>query len=198
MYHKIEIQPTMRGYKVMYNYKGKVKGMIMAGVGLTALLVQKFTHFTVTGKLNSGQHYNILLWVTLAGLFTMAYSHEKVEDERVKQIRARALAIAFMVETAAIMAFGFALSIAAQKAGMDNEVMDAAAYIEWGRLLMFFPAVAIAMHLIIFHVGLYFDQHWDYSDHITVWDNLKKNPLHILVIAIAGVALVELIATLFY
>lgn len=188
----------MRGYKVMYNYQGKIKGMAIGGAGLIALVVQKFTHFTVTEKLSSDQHYNILLWITLAGLFTMAYSHEKVEDERVKQIRAKALAIAFMMETAAAMAFGFAMSIGAEKAGLDKEVMDAAAYIEWGRLFMFFPAVAIAMHLIIFHIGLYFDQHWDYSDHITVWQNLKKNPLHILATIIAGVALIEIIATLFY
>jgi hypothetical protein len=188
----------MRGYKVMYNYKGKIWGMAIAGICLVALLIQKFSHFTIIEKLNSDQHYNVLVWLTLFGLFIMAYSHEKVEDERVKQIRAKALAIAFMIETASFMAFGFALSLTAQKAGLDKEVMDAAAYVEWGRLLMFFPAVAIAMHLIIFHIGLYFDQHWDYSDDITVWQNLKKNPLHILATMIAGVALIEIIATLFY
>ena len=188
----------MRGYKIMYNHKGKTYGMIVAGLGIIALLVQRLTQFTVIAQLNSGQHYNVLLWITLAGLFTMAYSHEKVEDERVKQIRAKALAIAFMMETGTIMAFGFAMSIAAQKAALDKEVLDVAAYVEGGRLIMFFPAVAISLHLIIFHIGLYFDQHWDYSDHITVWDNLRKNPLHILAIMLAGVALVELIATMFY
>ena len=188
----------MRGYVTMYSYKGKVAGMIVAAIGIIALLVQKFTRFTVVSQWNSDQHYVVLLWITFGGLFTMMFSHEKVEDERVKQVRAKALAIAFMTETAALMAFGLTMAISAQKAGADKEVMDAAALIEWGKLLLFFPAVAIVMHLIIFHIGLYYDKVWNYSEETSVIQNLKKNPLHILVIIIAAIALVQLVATLFY
>lgn len=181
----------------MYDYRGKVAGMIIAGISLVILLIQKFTDAIVTNKFNADQVYNMILWCFILGLFCVAFSYEKIEDERVKQIRSKAMAAAFMIESGSLLAFGFTMSTAAQKEGALKEVMDATYYVELGRMLMFMPAVAIALHLVMFHVGLYRDQYWDYSDKVSIINNLIKNPLHTLVIALASIAIVIIVSTLF-
>ncbi len=42
-------------------------------------------------------------------------------------------------------------------------------------LLMVFPAFSIISYLILFNIGLYFDQHWEYDDDISIKENFRKN-----------------------
>lgn len=186
----------MRGYKVMYDYRGKVSGMVIAALGTIALLIQKYTHFTVLAGLNSDQHFNVLLWVTLFGLFLMMFSYEKHEDERVKQIRAKAVMIVFGIMTGAILAFALTISIIPFIDPGDLQPAAADEGVWLGRLLMFYPAVGIVLYLLIFHVGIYYDKVWDYSDNISVLENIRKNKWHIIIIAIISIIVVRLIFTI--
>lgn len=179
----------MKGQTLMYNYKWKVAGMVIAAVSFIALVIQKLTHFTVLTKLNADQHFNILLWLTVFGLFTMMFSYEKHEDERVKQIRAKSVMMVFMLMFAATMGIGFTMSIV-PVSEMGNETVTPSDMIEIGRLLMYYPACAVILYHIIFNVGLYFDNEWDYEDNTSVLDNIKNHWPRMIIRAIISVIII--------
>ena len=187
----------MKGYKYMYDYRGKVAGMIIAGVGLPALVIQKLTHFTVSPRLSDAQHFNLLLWITLLGLFTMMFSYEKYEDERIKLIRAKAFMIVFALMTGSILAFAFTVTLQPSSPKFEDILLTSDDVIMAGRMMMFYPAVAIVIYLILFHIGVYFDQAWDYKDNVGFIENLKRNKWRILLMNIVGILIISLIYFLF-
>jgi hypothetical protein len=189
----------MKGMNMMYDYRGKIAGMIIAAVGIILLIVQKITGFTVLEKFNADQHFNMILWFTLLGLFTMMFSKEKMEDERVQFIRMKSLLYAFVLMIAATLAFGLTVSIMPFE---DMDLKDGTTLtpddiIMGGRMLMFYPAVAMVIYLVMFHVGLYFDNTWDYEDKPWSFSSLKKHWGYRIAIIIAGIAIIELIFKLF-
>ena len=153
----------MKGFTIMYDYRGKVAGYIVSAIGLIAMVAERIHPFVLKAKWNAEQHYSLFVWVTLFGLFLVAYSKEKVDDERTKLIRLKALQIAFMVMTGTIMAFALATSLATEKIDIR------------GQDLNLIPAIGIVMYLLLFHTGLYFDDVWEYEDK-GLFNNLKNIP----------------------
>jgi hypothetical protein len=185
----------MRGIQMMYGYKGKVAGMIIAGIGLILLIVQKLTHFIVFAKLNSDQHFNALLWFTMLGLFTIMFSKEKIEDERVQYLRTKSLMYAFCLMIAATMAFALTVTLMpTQDPEMAKGVtLSADDIIQAGRMMMFYPAVALVIYLVMFHIGLYFDDAWDYEDRPWSIRLLWKDKRYRLAILVGGLIIITVI-----
>lgn len=189
----------MKGVNIMYGYWGKVAGIIIAALGAIMLITQKLTDFIIISKLSSAQHFNILLWITVLGLFTIAFSKEKHEDERVQQIRTRAFAFAFMMVTASTLAFAFAVNLMPT---VDEELaqgvtLTPAEIIELSRIMMFYPAVAVVIYLIMFHIGLYFDQTWDYENESWTFGALLRNKRYRIAFVIVGIIIIELLFRVF-
>lgn len=184
----------MKGMNIMYGYKWKVIGMIMSAAGIAALIIQKLTDFTVLQKFNSAQHFNFLLWLTLFGLVTVAFSKEKHEDERVHSIRTKSFMFAFLMMCAPIMAFGLTISLAPNSPDYANGVsLSGDDIVYMGRLIMAYPAVGLVLHLVMFHVGLHFDQSWDYENETWSVRGLWKHKRIRLVAIVVGIIIIELI-----
>jgi hypothetical protein len=182
----------MKGQKMMYSYRWKVFGMLTAAISFTLLVIQKYTDFIIISRFNSDQHFNILLWVVVFGLFIMMYSYEKQEDERVKAIRAKSIMLVFMVMFGATMAFGLTMSIVAAEE-MEPTTFSQQDMIEMSRILMYYPACAVVLYHIIFQMGLHFDDEWDYNDDSSVLENIRRHPWRILARIIVSTIIIWLI-----
>lgn len=169
----------MKGMLVMYDYKGKIKGIVISAIGLVGIISERIWHWTVIEKLTWEQHLTLLKWVTLLGLIVIGYSKEKYEDDRAKAIRAKALQIAFMLQQSVTLAMGLTMSL-------HKEPID-------GDILFIIAAMGTLMFLLLFHVGLYFDLLWDFDDTArdkNIIKNIGKNKWSLLAyLAVATVAL---------
>lgn len=155
---------------VMYDYRGKIAGVIVSVVGLAGIFSERLFHWVMLKKFTWQQHLALWQWVTLFGLFIIAYSKEKYDDDRAKAIRLKALQIAFMLQQSVTLAMGLTGSIA-------REPMD-------GPILFIIGAFGIITYLLLFHVGLYFDVLWDFDDSSrsrNIFKNIGKNKWSFLV-----------------
>lgn len=141
----------MIGYGRMHNYKSKVAGLVIAAVGLVLWLVQYYTQFTVIAKFSSRQHNFMFWWITLFGLYLAAFSREKNDDERVKAIRAKSMLVGFNLVIAVLLSLSLASWLTTDLS------------FDYSSLIII-PTFCIIFYLLFFHVGLYFDNLWDYSD----------------------------------
>jgi hypothetical protein len=174
----------MKGVTVMYDYRGKILGIVISALGIGAMILERLSGITFIKKWSPHQHYYLFLWVTLLGLATIAYSKEKHDDERAKAIRLKAMQIAFLLLLVVLMSMG----LIAETSGDKDFVFQ-------GADLLVMSGLALMMHLLIFHVGLYRDENWDYEDK-GLWYNLKHIPGNkwglLLYFLAAGVALLLL------
>jgi hypothetical protein len=172
----------MKGMKVMYDYNGKIKGIIISAVGLALTISEKIHPWAVISRYTADEHLAFFKWVALLGLVTIAYSKEKLEDDRSTAIRLRSLQIAYMLQTAVILGMALTLS-------HSPEPIDAS-------ILFMMAAIGVVMHLLLFHIGLYFDDLWEYNDTTTLGERLRnigRNKWSLLVyLAISGAMLLSL------
>lgn len=151
----------MKGMTIMYEHRAKKWGVAISLVGLLLLVAEKVHPFSLMQKYTPVQHTAAFQWFMLLGLFCVIYSKEKYDDDRAKAIRLKAMQIAFMMQT------GVTLSTAL----VGYFIKDAAA-IPPG-LLFLIAALGAFTYLLVFHFGLYFDEHWDYEDR-SLWNNLRN------------------------
>lgn len=174
----------MRGFKTMNDYRTKVAGMITAGTGVVLTAVQKLTHFTVLKKLDVTQHSYLCMWVAVAGLYLMAFSREKYEDERVKKIRSGSVQIVIML----MMGMLLAISLT----GIISKDLDFPP-----EVLMIIAAFYLIFYLIVFHIGLYYDKMWNYdADEVGIKENIKKNSWVNILFAILAVIILNILFSL--
>lgn len=173
----------MKGTKLLMSYTSKLIGIGMTLVGVGLSIAEYATSFVVFKKFSPAIHLNFFLWFMLFGLFMIAFSKEKHEDERVKLIRSKAMMQAFLISSAAMMGFGFNVSLFPVFSPKDfiGATYSMDDYAAMGRILMFFPCFSIVSYLATFNFGLHFDQHWEYEDDISIKDNFKKNKKYIII-----------------
>ncbi len=163
----------MRGFKTMYDYRGKVAGMVIAAVGSMLVIIQKLAPFNVFRSMNAEQHYYLSAWITVVGLFSIAFSMEKHEDERVKKIRAGAMQLVIGLLIGLLLALSFT--------GIVIGDFDLAP-----EMLIAIAGFYLVFYLVVFHIGLYTDILWQYdADEIPIVENIKKNWwVHLVVVIV--------------
>ena len=114
----------------------------MAGVGLLLSLLEWKTEIIIFHKLPAVTHLHFCLWFTLCSLLSLAFCMEKEEDERVKQIRAKAMMQGFMITCAAVL--GFSVNVSLFPIFSPNDFIGLTFakedYTYMGMMLMIFPA----------------------------------------------------------
>ena len=68
----------------MYDNRGKKAGAAVALICLIGMLTERFHGFIIFKKLDVEQHFGVFEWGLLFGLFLIAFSREKYDDERAK------------------------------------------------------------------------------------------------------------------
>lgn len=174
----------MKGFQKLAKHNTKIIGLVVLSVGVLVSIVYKVHPFTVIPKMNADKHLAACMWIMLVGMYLTAFSQEKVEDERVQTIRARALQMVMMLMSATFVAFS--LTAITQDMGEFDVT-----------ILLLFPLIYLAMYLAIFHMGLYFDFLWDYDDKkLSFVQNLKKNKKPIIIFQLITWAILLLILLL--
>jgi len=175
----------MKGLNMrMYDYRGKIAGVMITAVSAILLTIQRFTHFVVLQKYTALQHYYFILFFVLFGLYMMANSREKMDDERVKLIRAKAFQTAFNLTVTILLAVGV------------SSVISSAANID-GKDLMFIGSFALVIYLGLFHAGLYFDNTWEYEEDKSWIEAVRKNWIYKIAVTVIFVVVIVLLGQLF-
>jgi cation transport ATPase len=176
----------MKGVMAMYDYKWKKAGIIISAIGLLGMVAERLKGIIIFHKFTAPQHYAIFEWVMLLGLATIIWCREKIEDDRVKAVRAKSFQFVFLLVTGTMMAVALTSSL------HPNDPLPP-------DVLFFFSAIGIIFYLFFFNIGVYFDFLWDYEDR-GVWENLRnidKNKWGLLVYLTGGV-IILLALTLLY
>jgi nitrate reductase gamma subunit len=165
----------------MSSYQTKIGGLIATAVALVLLAIVKLHGpFLFLTKPAPEHQADLLLAATVAGMYMVAFSKEKNDDERVHAIRAKSMQSALMILIGSMVAM--AITTATGKGQAPGETMIDSTF------LSAICAFGLSIHLILFHVGLYFDPAWAYNDD-TVIPNIKKNKKFFIIYTIAVVLL---------
>lgn len=180
LYQQIKKLYSMKGYGRMHGYKGKVTGLVITGIAIAAGLIHYYTGFSFSQKIDADKHSMLFWWITLFGLYLAAFSKEKNDDERVKAIRAKSMLVGFNLSMAVLLSISMTAWLA------TDFVLDAGA-------IMILPTFCLVFYLLFFHIGLYYDNMWDYSDedyHMFKMKNTNRNQLsYILYIVLIAILL---------
>lgn len=175
----------MKGLNMrMYDYRGKIAGVIITAIGAVLLTIQRLTHFIVLHKFTAQQHYYLILFIVLFGLYMMANSREKMDDERVKLIRAKAFQTSYNLTITLLLALGITMTIST-----DPNLE--------GKDLMFIGSFALVLYLGLFHAGLYFDNTWEYEEDKSWIEAVRKNWIYKIAVLVIFVVVIELLGQLF-
>ena len=136
----------------MSGYGSKIAGIVVAAVGTVTLVVNNFVPLQFIPDFDASQHGFLYWWVVLMGLYMMAFSKEKNDDERVQAVRAFAMRVAFTMAMTSLLSISITAWIAVDMS------FDA------GNLLII-PTFCLLMYHVVFHLGIYFDGVFKYSNH---------------------------------
>lgn len=172
----------------MHSYKMKLFGTAMAVASALLLAFHYFiTPLSLVNSMNEDQHGFLFWWFTLYGLFIMAFSREKHEDERTVAVRAKSMRMALMIALGTPLAISVVTWIEEQ-------------YTFGGGDLIIVPTFCLVLYHVLFNIGLHFDHLWDYGEDNVPATKVKKTSWHYLIyislIAILlGLMVYETIAT---
>lgn len=152
----------------LQNYKTKIAGVILTTVSILLLIFEKTTRLVFTATFSIQQVIQALILLITLGLFFVAFSKEKIDDDRVRAVRDKALQGAFVVLLALIICLNFISII--RPAFRFGGVHD----------LSIIALFGLVVYLLIFNMGLFFDTNRIYNND-TVVANMKKNKIFFIV-----------------
>jgi len=153
----------MKGLTTLIEYPARKVGIAISGLGIVAAIAEKKSGFILIHQLTAQQHYLIFLYIILLGLLLIATSKVKHEDDRARQIRAKALQISYTTLIVLII---------------NCPLITTLLGITFGaRELFLMAAISLIQFLLAFHLGLHYDFVWDYRDKSfrENWKNMPSN-----------------------
>jgi len=164
----------------MQSYKGKTVGVAISVLSMILMiLASKLDNFILIKSFDNSQHFQLFFGLTVLGLYLIAYSKEKIDDERVQKIRSKSLQISFGILISILLVINFV------------GIISPSFSINAGTHLFLIAAIGLLIYLFFFYVALYFDPTWTYNDD-TVLANVKKNKLFFLLYTLVIIVLVVL------
>jgi hypothetical protein len=183
---------------LLMDHKYKKWLIAMVGLGLALSGLELATGAVLIPRLSPGMHLHFCLWFTFVNLLSLAVCKEKIEDERVRLIRSKAMMRGFLFTCAVILGFSVNVSlfpIIAPDAfvGVTFGKED---YSYMGMMLMVFPAFSIVSYLIKFNYGLRNDENWDFNDTMTRGEQLRKNKKYLILRTVVSLIILAIIILL--
>lgn len=138
------------------SYKYKIFALIILLLGSMLILFDSLGFEIVFIESQSHNHGSRLYYyLIILGLYGMAYSKEKVEDERVKDIRNKAIKLSF----GSLLMLMFSFTIASGSSfHQEGEMLTLAQ----GLTIILISGLSI--YHIYFHLSLYRDPDWAYGE----------------------------------
>ncbi|MFC5272115.1 hypothetical protein [Adhaeribacter terreus] len=161
----------------MNNFFFKSAGAIITLAGFLLFCWLKFTGQVLPVEaFNYDSQVQGSLWIFALGLFLMAFSKEKIDDERVQQIRAVAMRLGFQLLATMLIIINMS--------GIKKGIFEVPFTLE---LLI----GCLLAYLLFFHASLYFNLNLSSADN-SVSENMRIQPkfyLIFVVVQIIGLAL---------
>lgn len=175
----------MKSYALMplHSFQVKIVGAVISLIAIILLLLVNFIDGLVLIPKPDGMQVDILLWINAMGLFFIAFSKERYEDERVSLVRDRT----YRSTLGMMLAVMFAISITDALVRPQSQAVHP---------IQVFPTmliITLIYHLIIFYFRLYSNVNMDVEEQ-TVVQNVKNNRLlYIIFLTINVIALLILL-----
>lgn len=150
------------------SYKAKIVGIILSIFSVILMVLEKINQFIVLKNLDPSQHLQLLFLLLLAGLFIIAFSKEKIDDDRINLIRGKAFQIGFGM----ILAISISFSVVC--------VLSPTMAFNTAHALPLIILISLSIYLIVFNVGIYLDLQSMYNNGSALL-NIKKNKAFFLV-----------------
>ncbi|MDC1068572.1 hypothetical protein OAQ99_05365 [Candidatus Kapabacteria bacterium] len=153
----------------MQGYWGKQFGLFLPAIATLFILVFSLTDYKVFKTIDNWQHIMLSLSLLSIGLFNMMMSKEKLEDERVKKIRAKSMQMFISAILIPNISFSFIMAF-------DED---------FGGVGLFHGTIPFALLLynIYFNYSLRFDPQWNYNEGGAT-DNFKSDKSSIIILTI--------------
>lgn len=169
----------MKPFTLLYSYSWKIAGICISIGGIILLVTQKILPaFKIFHSFNSEQHFQLFTWIILLGIYSISFSREKNDDERVQFIRGKAMLAGFSIIIGTIQSLSVVGTIHPDisfNAGSDLYIL---------------AAFALICYQIYFNIGLYYDKAWNYEKDETLMASFKFRKFILLlyiIIVIAGI-----------
>ncbi|MBI9034804.1 MAG: hypothetical protein JEZ03_10080 [Bacteroidales bacterium] len=168
-------------FSPLHSYKMKYAGISISALSLLLLLINTlFNNLSIFNTLSITEHQELFFWTFVFGLFTIVFSKEKIDDDRVRKIRSRALQVSYGFLTAILLVIC-----------LNSFYMEAFEAIKKIYILSL-VATSLIIYLIIFNLGLFFDSSIIYSEN-SAGENIRKNKIFFLIYLVVSTALLALI-----
>lgn len=152
----------------MHSFRFKIVGAIISILGIIFMILSdKIEGFRIVENVDNLRHFQFFFLLAVLGLFLIAFSKEKFEDERVKEVRGKAFQAPFSIIIVVIISFSFTNLISSK---LEIETSD----------LSLLAAISLIVYHIYFHLAVYFDPSFVYND-ASVLENVKKNKRFFLI-----------------
>lgn len=148
----------------LINAKYKLLGLALAFISLSLLITEKITEIKFVNSLSLQQHMQFIFLVMIISLFLVAFTKEKLDDDRVKIVRNKSFQLAFGFILSIIIAFSLVSTIHPELSTSGQNDLNLIALI------------GLIFYLIAFNIGLYSDPNWIYNTG-TLIENVEKHKI---------------------
>lgn len=159
----------------LQSFRTKIAGIVITLLSVISLILIKATHFSPGNRFNEHQVIQCMFLLIITGLFFITFSEERIDDDRVKLIRGKALQCGFAIILAIIISLIFVSVI--QPSFSFGGVND----------LSLIALTGLVAYQFIFNISLYIDANWNYNNE-TVLSNIKKNRTFFLIYTLGLIA----------
>ena len=150
------------------SYKTKIGGLVLALAALVLNIILNINgDINILGEFDSARLSDISSLLILIGLFMVAFSKEKIDDERIKELRARAFRFAFMMMNSVIISYSLVTSL---KTNSLKGTLD----------ITYFAWLGLLCYLGFFYLTKYFDPMGIYNDEAAL-TNIRRHKKFFLI-----------------
>lgn len=147
----------------LHSYKMKLVGILFSVISIVLMVIISYVdNFSLISEFDKDTQFYLFLWVNGAALFTIAFSREKVEDERISMIRGRTFITTAGGMFATLLAFSFVSLIYKLQPIRAVEIFP------------FLTNFFLIFHLLVFYFRIYFNVEIPLHE-VTVMQNIRNN-----------------------
>ncbi len=129
----------------VHSYRLKIYGIIISVIAIALMIVLKLNDtFSLSTAITRDAQFNYLLLINCFGLFLIAYSKERYEDERTQILRDKTFRLSFVFLLAILLSNSFT----AMAFNLDPSVYNISS------IVPFDVTIALSFQLIVFYIRI--------------------------------------------
>lgn len=174
----------MKAYSIMplHSYEMKFVGIVISTLSIIAMIIVNQTgKLTFIEGLDAEGHFYLYFLLNSIGLYTIAFSKEKLEDERVQALRDKTFRASFGM----IISTMLAMSITYLLMSIHSEV-------KLREFVPFITTLVLSFHLVVFNIRLYTTNVIEENE-LSVFQNIKNHKAFFIGFVILNIILLAIL-----